>query len=67
MIEAELKVLGFELGGDGTLLAPNGSHVTLKRLGAFYRLYIDLGNGSTLAVVVARNALKMTTEGEAAD
>src|SRR5215471_19550199 len=54
MIEADLKVLGFETGDDDTLCAPGTSLVTLKRLGSFYRLCIDLGNGASVAVVVAK-------------
>jgi len=62
-VAADLTVLSFTVGGDGALLAPVGSRVTLNPVGAqFYSLQITVGANSMVTVVVHKSAVKITRE-----
>jgi hypothetical protein len=67
----ELKALGFEVGDDNdrfpTLLVPDGARTTLKRCGGVYLVRIVFANGGVVTAVAARQAIKIKTEGDAAD
>ncbi|HMF28577.1 MAG TPA: hypothetical protein VKE42_07380 [Candidatus Cybelea sp.] len=59
--EQKLLQLGFRVDGDGTLVAPGATRITLKPTdGHFFRLTLALPHGGELSCIVAQVGLKLT-------
>jgi hypothetical protein len=67
VIEDDLTALGFEQRDGGTLVAPPDSCTALIPIGRnYYRLWIELEDGTAVVCVVAKCALKIMPETEPA-